>query len=147
MKKLSMFILIALAVLSVYNSHTEAARWELVGEGWGKKLYIDLDSIFDGPTGSKEVVGKTEYEKPECRPYDNASKKIKCVTFDTIIYRLFPNKTYCFHKLQTYYTDGSIVESFDTCLAGPFEITNPDSAANNVWKILFANPQSGKDNG
>ncbi len=77
MRKWRVSLLIFLLVLSL-SSVTEAVNWVNLGNGETFTLYVDSESVTDGPNGAKEAWFMLDYNPADCT--SNYAKGLnKCV--------------------------------------------------------------------
>lgn len=129
MKKWGLFLLVVLAVFSV-STTTEASNWIRVGSDANSHTYFDLDSVSDGPNGSKEAERKILFEVPQFDQRSNKSHR-EFLSRD----RYFSNKTRCMLSSVTFLTDGGVNQSTYTC-SQTLQIL-PGMNMEKIWNYLF----------
>lgn len=105
MKKWGLFLLMVLVVFAV-STPVEASNWILIGSTDILHTYLDIDSISDGPNGSKEAEYKFLYNVPP--PGANYRERVE-------VKRFFVNKTDCFLSQTVFYTDGNVNQQKFAC--------------------------------
>jgi len=135
--KKGLFVLsFLLIMLSLNINSVQAANWVLVGDSNATTVYVDGDSVIDGPSGSKEAWTKTEFKSPDCTSdYPKALRK--CSTRVVVYEKHFKDKTFCPVQAVFYFADGSSQGYTDDCR--PKRVV-PDTVPEAVWKYVFKPP-------
>ena len=98
------------------------------------KLYIDNDSIMNGPEDSREVWMRMIYNTPECNP--RYSGPNKCIEEIWSYERYYRNRSFCTVEVTSMYTDKTMQKTNYVC-KDTWNRIAPASVREVVWKTIF----------
>lgn len=140
MKK-QLLILTAIIMILNLTKSTEASTWIVIETNQKNTFSINLESVVDGPDGSKEAWVKEKINEPGYCFLPIDPNPDKCGIEGLSASRYFPDKTTCPLDGYIKHKDGTTKTSFKETRCVKYKIM-PDSPADKVWQYLFKNQPS-----
>lgn len=139
MKKQILVLAVIIMILNL-SRPTEASTWVLIEKDQMSSFFINLESVVDGPDGSKEAwVRQKTNVQGYCFSQTDPNPD-KCGIEGQTASRYFPDKTTCALDAVITHKDGT-TKSYKNPRCIKYKIL-PDSTADKVWQYLFKNQPS-----
>ena len=134
-------LLLPFLLLMYFSGSAAAEKWELLYEDRELSFFIDADSVFLNPDGSKLSRDKFVFKKPQCdAPF--ALKKTQCYQSVISVSKYFNDQSSCALNGRFLFTDGASREIKFACTPKKFDT---DSYGDLEWKYLFHSASQGTE--